>query len=249
VPLRSSLVALLAAAVFAASFCILWAAQTGDAAGVLTNRKLIIPGIAADSVTQSSSGNAVVVFIDMSRNEPAVVGGGITTINVQASASGPVPAPGGPAVTASAYLSIGTHPGDECVWNIEGGSGSLSVTYSRPPSSPIRLTFGIANDISWYYMVQCKGATPIRFPKAPVDESFGGWLGLILPGIAGHGVTIDAPAVTDSSDVFFGKCRGKLENTTEFGTVTITVTVTDPSCKLPTPTPGPTQSPYEPGLP
>jgi hypothetical protein len=98
-------------------------------------------------------------------------------------------------------------------------------------------------------MVQCKGATPIRFPKAPVDESFGGWLGLILPGIAGQGATIDVPEVTDVSDVFFGKCRGKLTNTTTFGTVTIDVIVTDPSCKLPTPTPGPTQSPYDPGIP
>jgi hypothetical protein len=88
---------------------------------------------------------------------------------------------------------------------------------------------GIANDISWYYMVQCKGATPIRFPKAPVDESFGGWLGLIFPGIAGQGATIEVPVVTDVSDVFFGKCGGRLTNTTTFGTATIDVIVTDPA--------------------
>ena len=184
----------------------------------------------------------------MTRNEPALTGSGITTLNLFASASGPLAAPSGPPVAASAYLSITTHPSDACPWNIEWASGSLVVTYSRLAVSPIRLTFGIASDVSWYYMVECPTSPPqppIRFPQAPVNESFGGWLGLIIPGLAAIGATVDVPVVTDPSDVFFGKCRGTLENTNEFGSVTISVTVTDASCKLPTPTPGPTQSPYE----
>jgi len=228
----------------------LLSSQTGDAAGVLTNRRIIIPGIAMDTQLHSSSAGSVVVSVEMSRNEPALTGSGTTLINLSSSASGPLPAPGGPAVTAPASLSIGTHPGDICAWNIEGSSGSLVVTYSRLPVSGIRLTFGVASDISWYYMVQCPGPVPpVRFPVAPVNESFGGWLGLILQGIAGGGATIDVPVVTDPNDAFYGKCRGKLENTNAFGTVAIGVTVTDVSCKLPTPTPGPTRSPYEPSVP
>jgi hypothetical protein len=70
--LRTYGVAILIAAVFAALGYALWAGQTGDAAGVLTNRRLIIPGIARDSQLQSSLQSSVVISFEMARNEPAV---------------------------------------------------------------------------------------------------------------------------------------------------------------------------------
>jgi hypothetical protein len=243
-----------AAGLVALSYSV-WASQTGAADG-LTNRRIIIPGIATDSVpppAAASGASYVWVDIEMTRSEPALTGSGTTKIQVRWSAELPLPAPGGPAALVSAPLSIGTHPADKCIWDVQGSSGSLVVTYSRLPASPMRFNLGTASDISWYYMVQCPGSpppAPIRFPAAPTDESFTGWLGLILQGTAGPGgVTIEAPVVMDPSGVYFGKCLGELSNTNEFGTVQIIVVVTDASCTLPTPTPGPTVSPYEPGLP
>jgi hypothetical protein len=227
-----------------------WESHTGDAAGIL-NRRLIIPGLAMDSQVQTLPANgSVVITVDMERNEPALTGGGTTTIGLAASASGPLPAASSAAVPVSASVSIVTHPGDLCAWNIEYVSGNLVLNYSRAPVSGVRLTFGVVTDIAWYYSVQCPGPTPpIRFPAGSINESVGGWLGLVLPGTAGQGLTIDVPVVTDPTNVFFGRCRGDLEKANEFGTVTIHVTVEDASCKLPAPTAGPTQSPYEPGLP
>lgn len=244
--LRIAALAVFASAVLATLGYAFWASQSGDAAG-LVNRRLTIPGIAMDS-PQASFASSVNVSVYMSRLEPALTGSGTTTVIVEAEASGLMPPSNGAPVAASASLSVQTHPSDECVWNIEGGSGSLVLTYSRSTTSGIRLTFGIASDISWYYLVQCPGTPPpppLRFPAAPVDESFGGWLGLLLPGTAGAGVTIDLRVDTNSS---LGRCIEHIENTNEFGYVNITVSVKDAGCKLPTPIP-PTPDPYAPAIP
>jgi hypothetical protein len=207
-----------------------WRSTDGSAAAPGPTTRLVIPGIARDSGLVEST-RQVILSVSLSINEPALVGGGTTVIAIAANANGPLPGQTDPPVTVPVTLTITSHPGDVCSWAPTVASSNLTVTYSQPAGSQLRLHFNFS-PFEWYYLVTCPGQV-VRFPAAPVNESLTGWLGLVFLGLGGPaGMTIDTPVTSDTLTSCV-KRKGTVTNTNQFGSGEIVVLVTAPPCLIP----------------
>lgn len=221
----AGIAALLIAGASLAALPILRSENPSSAAGLV--RRVTIPGIARDENPPVTSGNRhVLVTIEMDIHEPALLGSGFTIVSIRATANGPLPGQFDPPVTVPVSASITTHSADICAWSPTVINTNLTMTYSQPQGSDLRLQFGLS-PFEWFYMVECPGQT-IRFPAGAVNESITGWMNLVL-GMGGPGgATIDTPVSTGGQECV--KRRGLVSNTNAFGAGAIHVWVTQSPC-------------------
>lgn len=224
----SGIAVLLVAGASLAALPILRSENPSSAAGLV--RRVTIPGIARDENPPVTSGNRqVLVSIELDIHEPAMVGGGFTVVSIRANANGPLPGQFDPPVTVPVTATITTHSPDVCSWNPTVINTNLTMTYSQPQGSDLRLQFRMS-PFEWFYMVECPGADPIRFPAGAVNESITGWMNLVL-GVGGPGgATIDTPVSSGGQECV--KRKGLVSNTNVFGAGAIHVWVTQPPCLI-----------------